>query len=173
MPRRWNMSGHVTQIDISWTMVKAFSSVTLVTEWNAYYLVRACRGWLSILCCVCVWLSFDYLCLLWLFFLNISLIPGGKFGSPYLSARSALNPFQQLCTVFSCVWTAVRRPVSELLNKPTDADVCDCTRELCEHCKSLDWKLTLGETSLAALGNRTRVSIAPGLSARRSAPKTI
>ena len=51
----------------------------------------------------------------------------------------------------------------------TDVDAYDCTRGLYGHRKSLHWKLTLGEKSLAAAGTRTRISVAPGFSVGRSA----
>ena len=54
-------------------------------------------------------------------------------------------------------------PVFATFNMCTYVDVWNYTRE-----QSLHWKLTLGEKSLAAPGTRTRISIAPGVSARHS-----
>ena len=45
--------------------------------------------------------------------------------------------------------------------KVTDVDGYDYTRELHTHSKNLHWKLTLGEKSSAASGNRTYISIVP------------
>ena len=55
-------------------------------------------------------------------------------------------------------------PVFGTFNVGTDVNACDCTWELCGHCKSLHWKSTPGERSLAAPGTHTCISIAPAFS---------
>ena len=71
-----------------------------------------------------------------------------------------------VCTILVCVQTKAWLPVSGTFNVCTDVDACDCTQVLYGHCKSLYWKLTLGEKSLAAPGTPTRISIVLGFSAR-------
>ena len=53
-------------------------------------------------------------------------------------------------SVFSCVQTMVWLPVFGFFNILTDVGECDCTQGLYGHRKSLYWKLTVGEKSLAA-----------------------
>ena len=45
-----------------------------------------------------------------------------------------------------------------IFNMRTDVNASDCTQGCMDTHKSLHWKLTLGEKSLAATGNQTRVS---------------
>ena len=67
-----------------------------------------------------------------------------------------------VCTILVCVQTKAWLPVSGIFNVCTDVDACDCTQVLYGHCKSLHWKLTLGEKSLAAPGTQTGISIVLG-----------
>ena len=85
------------------------------------------------------------------------------------AAQEQRYPFLSVCVVSSCVQTMVWLPAFGLFNVHTDVDACDCTRGLYGHLNlSRYLKLTFGENSLAALGTRTRVSIAPGFSVGRS-----
>ena len=76
-------------------------------------------------------------------------------------------PLLLVCAVFLCVQTKAWLPVFRIFNLCTDVDACNCTQVLYGHCKSLHWKLTLGEKSLAAPGIQTHISIVLGFSARR------
>ena len=76
-------------------------------------------------------------------------------------------PFPPTCVALLRVQTMVWLSVLGTFNVRTDTDASNCTRGLYGHRKSLHWKLTLGEKSLAAPGTRTRVSIAPGFSVAR------
>ena len=43
-------------------------------------------------------------------------------------------------------------PIFGIVNMHTEADTCDSTKGMYGNCKSLHWKLTLGEKLLAAPG---------------------
>ena len=73
------------------------------------------------------------------------------------------HPFLTVGVVYLCVQTKVWLPMLGILNVYTDVNACDCTRGLYGHRKSLHWKLTLGEKSLAPSGNRTSLSGVPVL----------
>ena len=60
-----------------------------------------------------------------------------------------------MCAVFPCVQTTVWLPVFGIFSMHTDVDACNCTQGLYGHRKTLYWKLTLGEKSLAASGTET------------------
>ena len=78
--------------------------------------------------------------------------------------HSQRYPFLSVCVVVSCVQTMVWLPVFGICNVRIYVGACDFSRGLYRHCKSLHWKLTLGEKSLAALGTRSDISIVPGFS---------
>ena len=100
----------------------------------------------------------------------LRLNPSGKLGSPYLGKAalksSATRSFQ--CVSITCVPTMVWLPVIAICN--CSAHRCWSMRlntEVYEHFSSLTWELALGDKSLASSGNRTLVSIAPGVSVHR------
>ena len=70
-------------------------------------------------------------------------------------------PFLTVRAVFSCVQTKIWLPLFWIYNVRRDVNASDCTGRLYGHRKSLHWKLTQGEKSLAAPGNRTCVSGVP------------
>ena len=109
--------------------------------------------------CVLVAKSLSFFFLLKKFSLSLA-GNSGKVQQP----QEQRYPFLSVCAVFSCIQTTVWLPVFGNLNVRTYTDACDCTRGMYGHCKSLHWKLTLGEKALAKPGTRTRVSTAPGFS---------
>ena len=102
------------------------------------------------------------------------LIPCGKFGSSYLdtataAARAALSVAMQYCRVSNGgIWLPVFLVVVVVVvfnvqytHNYVDARDCIWLGAVGTSEKSLQWKLTLGDKSLTAPGNRTRVSIVP------------
>ena len=68
-----------------------------------------------------------------------------------------------------CVQTVVWLPVFGIFSERTDVDACDCSQgQYGLHTIRVQWNLTLGEKSLAALGTWAWVSIAPGFSVKCS-----
>ena len=55
-------------------------------------------------------------------------------GKP-LQRQEKRYPFLSVRAVFPCVQTAVLVPLFGIFNVRKDADACDCTQELCGHCK--------------------------------------
>ena len=107
------------------------------------------------------------------FFFSASLSLTGNFGSSYLckaqQPQEQRYPFLSVFAAFSCVQTMTWLPVFGIFNVRTRFRCMRLhTGAGWTSYKSLHWKLTLGEKSLAASGTRTRVSIAPGFSVRRS-----
>ena len=75
----------------------------------------------------------DRFCFLFCFVFSTSLNLAGN--SVCLTARAAL-PVPK-CAVMSCIRIMAWQPVFGIINMRTDVDVCDCTRELYGHRKSL------------------------------------
>ena len=78
-----------------------------------------------------------------IYFGECFIVPCGKFWSR--QPQEQCYPFLSVCAVCLCVQTMLWLPVFGIFNVLTDVDACDCTRGLYRHCKSLHWKLALGE----------------------------
>ena len=89
------------------------------------------------------------------------IVPCVKFRSPFLGKaqqlQEQLHTHVSVCSIFLCpmAWLPVLGMLCMWLHMWMHC-----------HCKSLHWKLTLGEKSFAATGTWIRIGIAPGFSVR-------
>ena len=83
----------------------------------------------------------------------------GKFWLLSPEKVSSRYPTYCACWVFECFHNPWNFDMDyRIFNVHTDVNACDCARECMDMYESLHWKLTLGETFLAAPGDQTCIS---------------
>ena len=104
---------------------------------------------------------------------HYSVVPWGKFGSPYLGKKEHCFPFVPACAIYVGVQTMVWLPVFGIFNMRLTVVACDCTCWLYEHCNKVctgGWIWDKVLISLAVLGTWTQAFQSDALPTELSPP---